>query len=151
MRATPTDYLIIALLQRFGWVDEGLQARLRAKNWPNVSRPQSMVMINIASGVTQPSKIARNLGISRQAVHNTINQMVKMDMIALTPDPEDGRHMIASITETGAKMREDAHQAMVELGAQLTDKLGEKGFTQLIELLQMDWGSPLPDTKKAQD
>lgn len=151
MRATSTDYLIIALLQRFGWVDEGLQARLRAKNWPNVSRPQSMVMANIVSGVTQPSKIARNLGISRQAVHNTINQMVKMDMIALTPDPEDGRHMIASITETGAKMREDAHEAMLELGEQLTAKLGEDGLARLLELLQMDWGSPLPDAKKPQD
>lgn len=151
MRTTPTDFLIIALLQRFGWVDEGLQARLRAKNWPNVSRPQSMVMINIASGVTQPSKIARNLGISRQAVHNTINQMVKMDMIALTPDPEDGRHLIASITETGAKMREDAHDAMVELGAQLTEKIGKNGLTQLLDLLQMDWGSPLPADKQSQD
>src|SRR3546814_11181749 len=61
-----TNQLIIALFQRFCWLDEGLQARLHDRGWPDISRPQSMVMTNIVSGIVRPSDIARNLGVSRQ-------------------------------------------------------------------------------------
>ncbi len=103
-----TNQLIIALFQRFCWLDEGLQARLHDRGWPDISRPQSMVMTNIVSGIVRPSDIARNLGVSRQAIHSTINQMVKLGMVELAPDPDDRRHMIVSLTETGARMRQDA-------------------------------------------
>lgn len=135
-----TNQLIIALLQRFCWLDEGLQMRLRARGWPNVSRPQSMVMTNIVTGIVRPSDIARNLGISRQAIHSTINQMVKLGMVQLSPDPQDRRHMLVSLTETGTKMRADAQMAMNELSAQLEGKLGHDRLAELLAALEQDWG-----------
>jgi DNA-binding MarR family transcriptional regulator len=139
--------LFISLLQRFCWLDDGLQARLSAEGWPNVSRPQSMVMMNIVSGIVRPSDIARNMGISRQAVHNTINQMVKMDMVKLTPDPDDRRHMLLSLTATGEAMRQDAQRSMDSLGDQLLERLGPERFHQLIDILRDDWGDCRPDAK----
>src|SRR3546814_21180959 len=82
-RRMRTNQLIIALFQRFCWLDEGLQARLHDRGWPDISRPQSMVMTNIVSGIVRPSDIARNLGVSRQAIHNTINQMVKLGLVEI--------------------------------------------------------------------
>lgn len=142
-----TDHLIMALLQRFCWLDEGLQTRLRAKGWPDVSRPQSMVMINILSGTVRPSDIARNMGVSRQAIHTTINQMVKLDIVSLTPDPADRRNMIVSLTETGANMRQDAQQSMDMLSHRVSQKLGPGRLQQLLTLLEADWGDNaiLPD------
>lgn len=135
-----TNQLIIALFQRFCWLDEGLQARLHDRGWPDVSRPQSMVMTNIVSGIVRPSDIARNLGVSRQAIHSTINQMVKLGIVELAPDPDDRRNMIASLTDTGARMREDAQRAMDALADQLADKLGHDRFDALLETLEADWG-----------
>ena len=135
-----TNELILALFQRFCWLDEGLQARLRSLGWPNVSRPQSMVMTNIVTGINRPSDIARNLGISRQAIHNTINQMVRLDMVSLEPDPDDKRHHIVSLTETGLAMRRDAQAAMEELGTQVAAKLGHERFDGLLAALEADWG-----------
>lgn len=135
-----TNQLIIALFQRFCWLDEGLQARLRDRGWPGVSRPQSMVMTNIVSGIVRPSDIARNLGISRQAIHSTINQMVALGVVALEPDPDDRRHMIVSLTETGARMRQDAQCAMDALSDQLAERLGHERFTELLATLEADWG-----------
>src|SRR3546814_20229596 len=111
----PTNQLISALCQRFCWLDEGLQARLHDRGWPDISRPQSMVMTNIVSGIVRPSDIARNLGVSRQAIHNTINQMVKLGMVELAPDPADQRHMIVSFTETGDQLRKNATRARKQL------------------------------------
>jgi DNA-binding MarR family transcriptional regulator len=135
-----TNQLIIALFQRFCWLDEGLQARLHDHGWPDVNRPQSMVMTNIVSGIVRPSDIARNLGISRQAIHSTINQMVKLGIVQLEVDPADRRHMIVSLTDLGARMRKDAQRSMDELTAQIAAKLGQDKFDALYAALEADWG-----------
>ncbi|WP_447763212.1 MarR family winged helix-turn-helix transcriptional regulator [Sphingopyxis panaciterrae] len=135
-----TNQLIIALFQRFCWLDEGLQARLHDRGWPDVNRPQSMVMTNIVSGIVRPSDIARNLGVSRQAIHSTIGQMVKLGIVQLEVDPADRRHMIVSLTETGARMRQDAQHAMDALTAQISDVLGQDRFDALLTALEADWG-----------
>ena len=135
-----TNQLIIALFQRFCWLDEGLQARLHDHGWPDVNRPQSMIMTNIVSGVVRPSDIARNLGVSRQAVHSTINQMVKLGIVRLDVDPGDRRHMIVSLTDLGARMRKDAQRSMDALTAQIADRLGQDKFDALLAALEADWG-----------
>ena len=119
-----TNQLIIALFQRFCWLDEGLQARLHDHGWPDVNRPQSMVMTNIVSGIVRPSDIARNLGVSRQAIHSTINQMVGLGIVQLEVDSADRRHMIVSLTDLGARMRKDAQHSMDALTAQIAAQAG---------------------------
>lgn len=135
-----TNQLIIALFQRFCWLDEGLQARLHDHGWPDVNRPQSMVMTNIVSGIVRPSDIARNLGVSRQAIHSTINQMVKLGIVRLDVDPGDRRHMIVSLTDLGARMRKDAQRSMDALTAQIAGRLGQDRFDALLAALEADWG-----------
>lgn len=135
-----TNQLIIALFQRFCWLDEGLQARLHQRGWPDVNRPQSMVMTNIVSGIVRPSDIARNLGISRQAIHRTLSQMIDLGIVTLEPDPDDRRHMVVSLTETGKRMRQDAQQAMDALSEQIAGALGKDRFESLLAALEADWG-----------
>jgi DNA-binding MarR family transcriptional regulator len=135
-----TNQLIIALFQRFCWLDEGLQARLHDHGWPDVNRPQSMVMTNIVSGIVRPSDIARNLGVSRQAIHSTIGQMIKLGIVQLEVDPEDRRHMIVSLTGLGARMRKDAQRSMDALTAQIAARLGQDRFDALLAALEADWG-----------
>ncbi|MBJ7501158.1 MAG: winged helix-turn-helix transcriptional regulator [Sphingopyxis sp.] len=135
-----TNQLIIALFQRFCWLDEGLQARLHDHGWPDVNRPQSMVMTNIVSGIVRPSDIARNLGVSRQAIHSTIGQMVKLGIVQLDADPDDRRHMIVSLTDLGARMRKDAQRSMDALTAQIAARLGQDRFDALLDALEADWG-----------
>lgn len=97
-------------------------------------------MTNIVSGVVRPSDIARNLGVSRQAVHSTINQMVKLGIVRLDVDPDDRRHMIVSLTDLGARMRKDAQRSMDALTAQIADRLGQDKFDALLAALEADWG-----------
>jgi DNA-binding MarR family transcriptional regulator len=138
-----SDQLIIALFRRFCWLDEGLQARLRSRGWPDVNRTQSMVMTNVVSGTVRPAEIARNLGISRQAIHSKLAQMVDLGMIALDVDPQDRRHLIISLTDRGASMRRDAQQAMDEMAAQIAARIGQDMFETMLEALEADWGASL--------
>ena len=135
--------LLLGLLQAFYWCDESLQNYLRSRGWPEVTRPQSMVMAHVVTGVNRPSDIARNMGVSRQAIHATINQMVELGMVSLADDPINGRVKIVTPTRMGETMRGDAQQAMAIQLEELSRRLGEADVRRLLEILNRAWGAPL--------
>ncbi len=135
-----TNYLIIPLLQGFEWFDEGLQRSMRARDWPTLTRPESMIMIHVIQEMIRPSEIARSLGLTRQAVHRTIGQICEKGLFELRPDPDDGRGSIIVLTEQGAAMRRDARFIASSIHKVLEQRLGRKDFADLIRLLGTDWG-----------
>ena len=137
------DFLIIPLLQGFTWFDDGLQAYLQAKGWPHATRPQSMVMAHVVRGITRPSDIARNLGVSRQAIHTTINQMIEIGLLELTQDSDDGRSKRVVITPTGQQMRAAAQEAMRVMSAVLEERIGKPAVDALHSAFAADWGPPM--------
>lgn len=136
-------HLLLSLLQGFYWCDESLQNYLRARGWPSITRPQSMVMANIALGVRGPSDIARRLGVSRQAIHATINQMAELGVVELADDPTNRRVKIVALTAQGEAMRADAQKAMVLMGEALFDRFGKQPVLKAAHLIGEDWGPPL--------
>jgi DNA-binding MarR family transcriptional regulator len=102
-----------------------------------------MVMANVVIGVQNPSDIARNLGISRQAVHTTINQMVKMGILELRQDETDGRAKTVVLSDVGAEMRTDANAVMVALVDELRQRIGARNVDNLVKAFSQDWGAPV--------
>ena len=137
------DAVMLDLLSGFYWFDEGLQNFMLARGWPEVSRPQSMVMANIIMGNAYPSEIARKLGVSRQAVHVTLKSMIDKDMIALVDDPTNRRVKIVKLTPTGEDMRKDAKEAMDLIMDRLVTRIGRSAFKNMTSALSADWGQPL--------
>jgi DNA-binding MarR family transcriptional regulator len=137
-------YLIVPLLQGFEWFDEGLQRGLRARGWPILTRPESMIMHHVIQGIVRPSDIARSLGLTRQAVHTTIAQIVDKGVFELVPDPEDKRIRAVALTQTGKAMRADARLIVTYLSEQLGQRIGQRRLANLLEGFSQDWGAP-PD------
>lgn len=145
------ESFIVPLLQAFFWFDDGLQSFLQARGWEQVTRPQSMVMANVVIGVHKPSDIARNLGISRQAVHTTINQMIEMGMLELRDDINDRRAKIVAVSEKGREMGRDADLAVAAMTAELRKRIGGKNVDNLIKAFGAEWGQAMtnwPDVQK---
>ncbi|MBL8549440.1 MAG: MarR family transcriptional regulator [Hyphomonadaceae bacterium] len=137
------SHFIVALLQGFYWFDEGLQNYLGAKHWPEITRPQSMLMANLALGVTRPSDMARRLGVSRQTVHVTLAQMVEKGVLTLVDDPEDRRMKVVALTPLGAKMKADAQRAMDLMVEELSRRIGPRRVAQLNAVNPDEWGPPM--------
>ena len=137
------EHLIVPIWQAFVWFDDGLQSYLRKQGWPEVTRPQSMVMTNVIAGVRRPSDIARNLGVSRQAVHVTLRQMIDLDLLVLIDDPEDGRSKIVDIGDAGGLMRENARDAMRLMTLELRRRIGDETVEQIKQALSADWGASI--------
>jgi DNA-binding MarR family transcriptional regulator len=136
-------YLIVPMFQGFIWFDEGLQNYLRLKGWPTVTRPQSMVMLGVVLGVTRPSDIARMLGVSRQAVHITLNGMVEIGLLELADDPDDRRSKIVVISRQGQAMREHAREATILMTDELAHRIGPEALEALRAAMAADWGPPM--------
>lgn len=137
------SYLIVPLLQGFEWFDEGLQRSLQARGWPQLTQPESIVMIHVILNITRPSDIARSMGLSRQAVHITINQIVGKGIFELQDDPTDKRSKMIALTATGKAMRRDAQLAVKYLAEQLADRIGEEHVNNLRAAFAKDWGAPI--------
>jgi DNA-binding MarR family transcriptional regulator len=136
-------HLLLSLLRGFYWFDEGLQNYLQARGWPVVTRPQSMVMANLVLGVRRPSDIARNMGVSRQAIHATIGKMIELGIVELVDDPSNGRIKIVKPTAMGDTMRVDAQRSMQIMADELGRRVGAARLMTTARVLDADWGAPL--------
>lgn len=129
-------------MRAFYWADEGLQNYLQGKGWPEITRAQSLVFVNIGEGITRPSEIAAKVGVTRQAIHQTINELSDAGFVTLEPDPKDRRAKVLRFTEKGAKIGMDAVQGLQEVENLLSQRIGPEAVAALRGALAKDWGKP---------
>jgi len=141
--------LMMNLLTAFYWFDEALQASLEASGYPAVSRAQSLLLANVASGERRPSGLARNLGVSRQAISQMLAACERDHLVRLAPDPTDGRARIVEFHPDAEPLREAASRALREAEQVLGRRIGAERLAQLVEALSLDWGPPPQPQRKA--
>jgi len=99
-----------------------------------------MIMVNIADGIRRPSDLARDIGITRQAIHQTLVEMERDGLITLVPDPTDGRAKIVRFSRRGAGIGRAALAAMEQIEAELVQRLGGSTVGSLREMVFRDRG-----------
>ncbi|MCG8672208.1 MAG: MarR family transcriptional regulator [Pseudomonadales bacterium] len=134
------------LMRAFYWADEGLQNYLQSKGWPEITRAQSLVFVNIGEGIKRPSEIASKVGVTRQAIHQTINELVDAGFVRLEPDPKDRRAKVVQYTELGEKIGLEAIKGLAYVEDALANRIGSDVVQALRSGLIRDWGNPVkPD------
>lgn len=139
----PEGGIALSLLKYFYWIELGIRSYLRSRNNVEFSRAEGLVIASVMLGYTRPSDIARQLGVSRQAIHVTIQQMHKKGIIDLVPDPVDRRIKQVVVTELARQMNDDGIVAMNLLWRELGRRLGEANLNQAAKILRADWGPPV--------
>lgn len=135
----PTN-LAQLLLRALYWIEDGIEENYQRRGGDRLTRAQSLVMMNIGEGIRRPSAIAERLGISRQAVHQSMNGLVKLGLIELVPDPDDRRAVVASMSRKGEPMRMLAIEVLADLEKELGRRIGEREVATLRRVLEKDWG-----------
>lgn len=138
-----SKFLIVQILQSFEWYDESMQLSLKNLGWPTLSRPEAMVLIYVNSGVNKPAEIARQLGLTRQAVHTTVRMLVRRRIVKLVQDPSDGRIKTVELTELGEAMRTDGRRIAKAIAKKLGQRIGAGNLEALERAYEMDWGPPI--------
>lgn len=135
-----SKFLMRGLLHSYYWCDEGLQNSLRSQGFKTLSRTKSMIMVNIADGISRPTELARNLGISRQAIQQTLAELEEAGLVTLKTDPTDGRAKIIQFSDEGKNIGRAAFKAMASMEAILEERLGPGAVKRLNQTLFADWG-----------
>lgn len=135
-------------MRAFYWADESLQNIISAKGWPAITRAQSLVFVNIGEGVTRPSEIAARVGVTRQAIHQTLNELIELGYLRLEPDPGDKRAKVIRYTEDGARLGLDALAALKDVEEELAKRLGHGTVLGLRQALSAPWGLPVGTRKE---
>lgn len=133
-------YMMMDLMRAFYWFDEGLQASLKQRGWQAITRSQSMMFANIAVGIQRPADLARNLGVTRQAVSKMLQEMSEQDLVVIEPDPTDKRAQLVRFSEKSARLRADALEILGQLEDQLGTAIGKRALDSMRGALEKDWG-----------
>src|SRR5690606_20829304 len=123
--------LMLDLVRTLYWFDEQLQARLDARGWGRLGRSQSLILANVANGETRAARMAENLGVSRQAMRQSLTEMVDRKPLELAPDPEDKRARIVRLAPESQAIRGDAQQVLRELESELEKAVGRENLEAL--------------------
>jgi len=142
-------YLMRALLHAYHWCNESLQGRLQQSGFKPLPRAQSMIMVNVSDGITRPADLARNLGISRQAIQQTLADMEAAGLVRLSADNGDRRAKIVSISAHGRGIGRAAIAAIRDLERDIGRRIGRVRLQQLKTALYLDWGSSKPHSSAA--
>ena len=134
----------LLLLQAFLWFDDGLLQAMRVEGLPGMSRSQSLLYAHLEAGSSRPSELARQMGVTRQAVHRLVHEMEDAGLVELRPDLRDRRATTVALTEKGKRNVEQARLVLMQLEEVLSDRIGSDRVAGLREALETDWGAP-PD------
>ncbi len=129
------------LLKAFRWFDESLRATLVARGWPEMSAAQSMVFAVLDQDGTSTAELARRIGVSRQAVHQTVKDLEALGLVEQVPEPGDGRVRLVRLTTQGRANVAAALGAFIDLEAELARRIGVGHAAGLRRALEAEWGA----------
>jgi DNA-binding MarR family transcriptional regulator len=131
------------LLQGFRWFDDGLIAGLRSLGWPELTRAHSMIFANLDVEGVRIAELARRVGVSRQAVHQSVHELVGMGLLDLRADVRNRSAKLVVPTAAGRRSIAVALELFAGLERELADRIGASPVAQLRRALDRDWGPPL--------
>ncbi len=139
-KAEPAPLLMWSILRSFIWLDRCLQTNMHARGWPAITRSESQLMLLASAGIVRPVEISKALGLSRQAVNQTLKLLTEKNLIELRTDPEDKRCKIIGFAKAGEDMRADARKIISQMEQELAKTLSPAVLTALRTAVDQDWG-----------
>lgn len=141
-KAQNDTLLMWQFLRAFIWLDRGLQQSMEARGWPPLSRTESQIMLLVSAGIVRPADISRSLGLSRQAINQTLKLLADRHLVELDDDPDDARCKVIRFAREGEAIRKDARTILAELEAQMAKRIGSAAITALKSVPEDQWGAP---------
>lgn len=124
------------------WLHDALQLALEPNGAPPLTRAQAFVVANMAAGETKAINIARNLGVSRQAISQILGELSHQGIIIVTENPDDRRSRIAKLRPGFDDDGEICNRIIKTLETELEVRIGVKRLKNLYDALEGEWGEP---------
>lgn len=130
------------LLRGAQWFDESMVRRLARYDGPPMTRAQATILAHLEADGSRSSGLARQLGVSRQAVHQTVRELEKLGLVRQVVDERNRSAKLVRWTKKGESSVFAARKVFVDLEWELAMALGPVTVQGLRTALEADWGEP---------
>ncbi|WP_424195025.1 MarR family winged helix-turn-helix transcriptional regulator [Ampullimonas aquatilis] len=134
--------LKLLLLNRTEWFAKEIMSGMQNSPYRYLTPAQSKLLATMAGKPFSISELARRMAISRQAVHKTVTDLVKLGILALSEDPTNRTSKLVSYTEEGKKVNKSGADQIQKIEEAIAQKIGADNLAKLKEVLAMNWDSP---------
>ena len=139
----PDKYLIDLLLRRFGHLETALMNNLQKEGEFELTRQQMMFFSYLSESCARASDLAREMKISRQAVHQMVVELENRGFIERERDPVRGNAKIIIKTKKGIALNRAASDQLEKTERMIYERIGKENMVALRNILLQDWGDPL--------
>ncbi|MEM7524220.1 MAG: MarR family winged helix-turn-helix transcriptional regulator [Pseudomonadota bacterium] len=138
------DSRSLALAQSVGGFQTRLMAwllrRLAEDGFLELSAAQLSFLGALDCGETHAASLARELGVSRQAVHKQVRELSAAGWLEMKEDPQLGNQKVILFTVEGERMMAAARSAFAALDQQLGDAFSEADLAAAAAVTGFDPG-----------
>lgn len=127
------------LRSRLEWIEETLMQHAEKNGYGYISPATARLYSYLGNDAVAMSVLARQLKVSRQAVHQLVTEGVNAGFLELCDNPQDKRVKLVQFTAKGRKMSAVAMQELQDIEQQLMQHLGKEQVETLRNILQMPW------------
>jgi|SRR5262245_1484831 len=132
----PGPPLIGALLRvPYEEVRRRMLARLHERGFADLEAPHLNVLQYPGPQGARPSELAARLQISRQALNYLLGQLERLGYLERHPDQDDQRSRRIVLTERGLSLIPVIREAVAEVEAEWSERLGPERFAELRAIL----------------
>jgi DNA-binding MarR family transcriptional regulator len=134
--------LLAQLVKAMNWVHHSMQNEIEGSGFGPYNISQAIVLCNIILGINRPSGIAREMGLSRQAVSLILKELEAEGVIELADDPH---HKLAKVARIKIDDRTHGLQAVTGSAVAAVDdrlraQIGKKKLEGMKAALDVNWG-----------
>ncbi len=92
------------LLSSNDWFADQIMQGVRDSEYAYITPAQSRLLAHMGGKPMSMAEISRRLGISRQAVHKTVVELVRRGILKVQDDPERGNSKLVVYTDKGKQV-----------------------------------------------
>lgn len=85
---------------------------------------QVLAALRYAPGPLAVASIARNMGLTRQAVQRIVDLLAERGLVAFGPNPHHQRAKLVMLTDAGAEALAGAEQAVAPIDRRIVERIG---------------------------
>lgn len=127
------------LRSRLEWIEETLMKHAEKNGYGYISPSTARLYSYLGPEPVAMSDLARQLKVSRQAVHQLVTEGVNAGFLELCDNPQDKRVKLVQFTVQGRKMSAVAQRELQQIEQQLAQHLGAEQVATLRKILESSW------------
>ena len=115
--------------------DEWCLGNLSREGYPDMKVGYMAFLMNIGSEGITNNELAKKIRVTKQAMSKTSKELHRLNLIVLTPNPDDARSSLITLSDYGLKMVINARHKLNGLTKKYVEVIGQKKYMETLDTM----------------